>query len=154
MPLLLVRSWNNLTKNRTSSRHKHTHTHLPQSRPRRDFSKSSCLIFKATKWLRPHQRVSGHFWGLEVCPRDSAFVKCTIASEQTHVFSVRTHRKCKFKLGGRVTLTSHTGSSPTLSSSGVDEWGLLEFRAGHGWSARTHKHTRARNERWRFLKSL
>lgn len=52
---------------RTSPRHTKIHTYLPHSRPRRDFSNWSCLIFKMTKCFRSHRSHSGSLllvWGV------------------------------------------------------------------------------------------
>lgn len=85
--LLLVLLWHELQTR--------TQTHaLPQSRHRRDFFNSTCLIFKRTKWSGSHWCLRGSLLHIEVCP----FAKCSVSVSRTH--SSRAHRKCKFKRRG------------------------------------------------------
>lgn len=111
---LLVHLWSKLTRKTARAPATHArariHTHLPQSRSRRDLSNSGCLIFKVTKWFEPHRCVSGSLLGVEVClPVES------VSSGSTYTQSGLIENVNLNGVGGME--LRHTGAPPPLSSS-------------------------------------
>lgn len=89
---------------------------LPQSRHRRDFFNSTCLIFKRTKWSGSHWCLRGSLLHAEVCPFPNCSV--SVSHTHTHAHSARTHRKCKFKRRGRGLVSSRARAPPLCSREG------------------------------------